>query len=115
MHYRTRTTISGFTLTEIMIVIGLIAVVLALGAPNIFKSRDVAQVSACIANLKTIDGAKQQWAVDKKKAGSDEPDDTDLFGTGLYVKVKPACPSGGSYSLNEVSMKPACTISGHAL
>jgi competence protein ComGC len=105
---------SAFTIVEIVVVVGLVAMVLALAVPNLFKSRDEAQVKACIASLKAIDTAKQQWAVDKRKGHASIPTDEDLFGAGLYISVKPSCPSGGTYSLNAVNMRPACSISGHA-
>ena len=98
-----------------MVVVGLIAVVLTLALPNLFKSRDTAQVTSCIANLKAIDSAKQQWAVNEKQDGTAEPVGTDLFGSDKFIKMKPLCPAGGTYSLNPVSIKPTCTISGHVL
>ena len=43
--------------------------------------------------------------------------DADLFGATLYIKDKPECPGGGTYSLGIVSAKVACTLStsGHSL
>ena len=106
---------SGFTLVEIMIVVAIIGLLAAIAIPNFVKARTTAQTNACIANLKQIDGAKQQWAVENKKATSDTPVDTDLFGATLYIKTKPACPAAGTYTLGTVGTSPSCTIALHVL
>ena len=48
---------SGFSLLEIMIIVAVIGIVLAVGVPNIIKSRDKAQKDTCIANLRQIESA----------------------------------------------------------
>jgi hypothetical protein len=71
-------------------------------------------VSACINNLKMIDGAKQQWALENKKQPTDVPtraDITPYFPAGTQLN----CPSGGAYAINAVNTPPACSIPGHAL
>jgi hypothetical protein len=69
--------------------------------------------SACIANLKQIHGAKDQWALEHKRLPTDTPADTDLFGRDRYIFVKPVCREGGTYTLGAVAEKPACSIAGH--
>src|SRR5438445_5342266 len=94
---RTRT--AAFTLVEIMIVVAIIALLAAIAIPNFVKARTSSQRSACIANLKQMDGAKATWALEAKKTSSDTPNDTDLFGSTLYIRQKPACPANGTYVL----------------
>jgi hypothetical protein len=72
------------------------------------------QADACVANLKTIEGAKLQWATQFNKQGTAAPADTDLFGPGRPMVQKPACPAGGAYTLGAMSMKPTCSVPGHA-
>ena len=108
----------GFTLIEIMIVVLIIAVLLAIAIPNFMKARDTSRAKACVANLRQIDTAKVQWAMDNKKVGGDVPVATDLFPT--YVKSEPTCPSGvGAYTLSAVDTDPVCpnvgTFPTHAL
>ena len=86
----------------------------AIAIPNFVKARSTAQKNACINNLRQIDGAKQQWALENKKADADAPTKTDLL---PYFKDNkfPACPAGGEYTINPMSAHPECSNPGHSL
>ena len=75
-------------------------------------SPEQAQVNACINNLRMIDGAKQQWALEKQKTGGSLMTAADLT---PYLKAMPTCPAGGIYTLNPVSVAPICSIPGHTI
>ncbi len=69
---------AGFTLVEIMIVVAIIGLLAAIAIPNFVKARQTAQTNACINNLRIIDAAKQQWALETGQPSSATPTDTDI-------------------------------------
>jgi len=74
----------------------------------------VANANTCINNLRLLDQAKQQWALDKGKDAAAVPSAQDLV---PYFRdgTLPACPDGGTYTLNAVGVLPTCSIPGHVL
>ena len=84
----------------------------AIAVPNFVKARSTAQMNACINNLRQLDGAKQQWALDNKKTDTATPTMQDLE---QYLKAKLDCPAGGVYTLNAVSERPTCSVPNHRL
>ena len=68
---------------------------------------------ACLANLKSIQGAKEAWMREHGKTTNDTPRDADLYGRDLYLVAPPLCPAGGNYALGKAGEKPRCSIPGH--
>ena len=101
----------GFTLVEIMIVVLIIGILLAIAVPNFIKARETSRAKACVANLKQIESAKEQWAMDNNKQNGATPGWTDLVsGANGYLKAQPSCPSGGTYTVGDMNTRPVCTI-----
>ena len=116
---------AGFTLVEIMIVVAIIGLLAAIAIPNFVRARTTSQANACISNLRIIDSAKAQWALENHKQNTDTPVGTDIqpyMGRGSAGEL-PTCPIdtaqtfATSYTPNNVSTKPVCIImpSTHSL
>ena len=86
----------------------------AIAIPNFVKARATAQKNACINNLRQLDGAAQQWALENKKGETAVPTRSDLLPF-LHNRQFPVCPAGGQYTLNKVSAVPECSYAGHSL
>jgi len=108
---------AGFTLVEIMIVVAIIGLLAAIAIPNFVKARKTSQTNACINNLRQIDGAKQQWALEEGKTSADTPGNAELqpyLGRGdagslasVYCPLVAQADLGG-YAVNTVGVAPAC-------
>jgi prepilin-type N-terminal cleavage/methylation domain-containing protein len=109
-----RTLRHGFTLVEIMIVVLIIGILLAIAVPNFIKARESSRTKSCIANLKQIDAAKEQYMIDNKVTTCPSTVST-YVGATSYIKNTPVCPAGGTYTVNDATTNPACDQSGHVL
>lgn len=78
------------------------------------QGEQLARRDACINNLRMIDAAKQQWALENNKTADAVPTAADIT---PYFKnnAMPGCPAGGVYSVNALTNLPTCSIPGHAL
>lgn len=74
----------AFTLVEIMIVVLIIGVLLGIAVPNFSRAREQARAKACIQQLKLIDSAKEQYALEHGTADGVTIQLTWLIGT--YIK-----------------------------
>ena len=104
--------ITGYATIGISVL--LIPMLAAIAIPNFVKARETSMMNACINNLRMIDAAKNEWALEHSKKTGDVPAAQDLtpyFKNGTF----PICPAGGTYTIGPVGENPTCSISGHKL
>ena len=95
---------------------------MAVVVPNFVKARRTPSTNACISNLKNIQGAIEQWALESQLTATNRVSLTNISGgIDKYIKqsinVELKCPAGGIYSVTPVGEVPRCSTPtwGHAL
>ena len=128
-----KSNVSGFTLVEIMIVVAIIALLAAIAVPGFLRARKRSQASKIMNDLRMIDSAVDQYAIETSKKGGDPIDVTDWTnyvkkGTVLYntgqdlfgddygpqtVDSLPAAPTNAWNSLSDVADTTFWSPYGH--
>ncbi|HTV63569.1 MAG TPA: prepilin-type N-terminal cleavage/methylation domain-containing protein [Verrucomicrobiae bacterium] len=107
---------AGFTLVEIMIVVAIIGLLAAIAIPNFIHARAKSQQNACINNLRQIESAIDEWALENgQTTGAAVPN---VATVSAYIKLNasssiPGCPAGGTYTTTSVGSIPQvnCSLS----
>ena len=123
MFKKLQTKHAGFTLVEIMIVVAIIALLAAIAVPGFLRARKRSQASKILNDLRLIDGAVDQYAIETARKSGDLVNitdwtnylkkDTRLYATGqdLFgddygnqtVDTLPTVPSGAWTTLSDVA------------
>jgi prepilin-type N-terminal cleavage/methylation domain-containing protein len=123
----------GFTLVEIMIVVAIIALLAAIAVPGFLRARKRSQASKILNDLRMIDSAVDQYAIETSKVTSATVDTTDWTnyvkkGTALYntgqdlfgddygaqtVDSLPLAPASAWSSLSDVADSTFWSPYGH--
>lgn len=92
---------SGFTLVEIMIVVAIIGLLAAIAVSNFIRARETSQLNVIMSNLRTVEGAKEQWALEARKGTGDTPTESNLTPF-LKNNSMPTLVVGETYNLNVI-------------
>jgi prepilin-type N-terminal cleavage/methylation domain-containing protein len=110
----------GFTLVEIMIVVAIIALLAAIAVPGFLRARKRSQASRILNDLRLIDAAVDQYAIENnktsgavvnttdwtnylKKGSSLYATGADLFGNGYGAQAVDALPKAPNAAWNTLS------------
>ena len=110
----------GFTLLEAMIVVLIIALLVASAVPNFISARASSRRTVCVDNLRILDNAKEQWAMENRAKTGASVSMSDLTAGG-YLRGPvsgPQCQAGGTYNLRTIGETPVCSRAdsdGHKL
>jgi len=101
---------AGFTLVEIMIVVAIIALLAAIAVPNFLRSRKRSQATQVLSDLRIIDSAADQYAIETNKSGGSTVAWADIQryvkqGTRLYTSNN-ADILGNAFTLPTVDGSP---------
>ncbi len=106
---------SGFTLVEIMIVVGIVALLAAIAIPSFLNAGSKARKNTCIANLNQIHAAKEQYAMDSNLQNGASVTETQI--DSCLGSIDPKCPGSGTYTYGNIGAEPSCSLSsqGHTI
>lgn len=114
---------SGFTLVEIMIVVAIIALLASIAVPGFLRARKRSQASRIINDLRLLDGATDQYAIENNKVSGTVLTFSDVkvylkrgsslyntgndvlgnaYGPNFTVDSLPAVPANSKLSLSDV-------------
>jgi hypothetical protein len=100
---------SAFTMWEVFFLLLIVALIYAVLVPN-FVGSHTSSASSCINNLRQIDGAKYQWALEHSVTNLDfvptENQIMNYLGRGQMLR----CPAGGIYSIGKLGEYPTCSL-----
>ena len=109
----------GFTLVEIMIVVAIIALLAAIAVPNFLRARKRSQATRILEDLRIIDSAIDQYAIENNKSGGANVAWADIqaylkAGTVIYNSTGKDMLgnqySGGNFSVDSIPRLNATTF-----
>ena len=94
----------------ILTVVALLVVInVTLGIRWFIVARSTPSSASCINNLRQIDSAKEQWALEKQSDTNAAPTWDEVQN---YLRGNLVCPSGGTYVLERIGKPATCSLGG---
>jgi hypothetical protein len=96
-----------------MIATAYVGLVAAIAIPSFEKARHNSIEKSCLNNLRIINCAKDQWAMEMAKPEGTPVTaaDIDQYIKGGFSTMK--CMQGGTITINPIGTPPECSIHGH--
>jgi len=96
----------------ILFALFVLPLMMAIAIPNFVKARATSQANACINNLRQIDAAKNEWALENNKTNGTPVTVADIK---PFIKLDasgnlPKCPAGGTYTIGVIGEPPTCSL-----
>jgi hypothetical protein len=107
---------SGWGGWEIIVLVCIVGFVAAVAIPR-HHYPNTSPANTCINNLRQIDAAKSEWALEKGKTNGTVATENDIkpyIMLNQYGRIPP-CPSGGKYTIGKVGDKPTCSIDTNSI
>jgi hypothetical protein len=113
--------ISAWGFKEIIVLLIIVWFVAWISIPSFIHEPNTSPANACINNLRQIDGAKNQWALEHNAKSNDIVTINDIRPyiererNNAFIKLDakgnlPKCPSGGTYTIGKIGEPPTCSL-----
>ena len=104
----------GFTIVELMVVVLIVGILITIAIPVFNAARAVTRERACHANMRTIEGAVQQYLASNPTNSQDQCEGVGwvaaLVGANKQIVAEPKCPTANAqYDYDATSGTAACT------
>lgn len=107
----------GFSLIEIMLVVGIISLLAAIGIPSFITTRQRTQRNTCWNKIRQFDSAKEQYAAESGLVTGSEIAPSSILNRYLgNLTVDESCPGGGGHyiGIEYVGTLVTCAKHGRA-
>jgi hypothetical protein len=96
-----------------VVVVCLLGLFALVAIPNFINEPNTSPANACINNMRRIDAAKVEWALEHNAKTNDVATVSDIK---PYLKLDakgnlPKCPSGGIYTIGKIGEPVTCSLS----
>jgi len=99
---------AAFSLVELLIVIGIIAILLAILMPAISRVRRIGRSAVCLSNLRQLDAAYRMYL--NSNSNHSVPNRTDVTEYAWYESLGPYCPG-----IKQILICPEASDPGNAI